>query len=133
MGFFYNRNKNHLRLYFRIFIASITTCYNIFWDFYLDWGLCRKNNRYILLREKIVFPQVYYYVAMFYDIIIGTMWTWNFIPLRSSLSEWKFILTCTLEIIKRFNWILLRIENEIMSNPEGYRTLLAIPELPYDK
>ena len=69
---------------------------------------------------------------MIYDIIVSTMWTWNFIPIRSSLSEWKNLLTCTLEIIKRFFWVLIRIENEILANPEGYRSILAIPELPYE-
>jgi hypothetical protein len=41
------------------------------------------------------------------------------------------ILTCTLDVVKRFIWVLIRVENEILANPEGYRTILAIPELPY--
>ena len=131
-GFFYNRNKNHIRLAFRLTLASIATCYNLFWDFYLDWGLFKRNNNYIFLREKIAYHQAFYYFAMCYDIIISTMWTWNFIPLRSSLSEWKFLLTCTLEVFKRFIWVLIRIENEIIANPEGYRSILAIPELPLE-
>ena len=131
-GFFYNRKKVRIRLFFRIFLASIATCYNLFWDFFLDWGLGRRNNKYLFLREKITYPQIFYYVAMIYDIIVSTMWTWNFIPIRSSLSEWKNLLTCTLEIIKRFFWVLIRIENEILANPEGYRSILAIPELPYE-
>ena len=45
-GFFYNRKKNNIRLYFRVFLASISTCYNIFWDIYLDWGLGRSNKNY---------------------------------------------------------------------------------------
>ena len=101
-GFFYNRKKVRIRLFFRIFLASIATCYNLFWDFVLDWGLLRKNNKYFLLREKIHYPQVFYYLAMFYDIIGSTVWTWNFISISSSLTEWKNLLTCTLEIIKRF-------------------------------
>ena len=129
-GFFYNRKKNNIRLYFRVFLASISTCYNIFWDIYLDWGLGRSNKNYFFLREKITYPQVFYYFAIFYDLITSTMWTWNFIHIKDSLTEWKNLLTCTLEIIKRFIWALIRIENEILANPEGYRAILAIPELP---
>ena len=129
-GFFYNRKKNNIRLYFRVFLASISTCYNLFWDIYLDWGLARSNTKYLFLREKITYPRLFYYFAIFYDIITSTMWTWNFIHIKSSLTEWKNLLTCTLEIIKRFIWALIRIENEILANPEGYRTILAIPELP---
>ena len=131
-GFFYNRKKNHIRLAFRLTLAPISTCYNLFWDFYLDWGLFKRNNKYIFLREKIAYHQAFYYFAMCYDIIVSTMWTWNFIPIRSSLSEWKFLLTCTLEVFKRFIWVLIRIENEILANPEGYRSILAIPELPIE-
>ena len=131
-GFFYNRVNNHIRLFFRISFASVSTLYNLFWDFYLDWGLIRPNKNFFLLREKITYPQVSYYIAMILNIILSTMWTWNFIPIRSSLSEWKNILTCTLDVIKRFIWVLIRIENEILANPEGYRTILAIPEVPYN-
>ena len=129
-GFFYNRKKNHIRLYFRIFLASISTCYNIFWDIYLDWGLGRFNSKNFFLRDKLAYPRVFYYLAICYDLITSTMWTWNFIHIKNSLTEWKNLLTCTLEIIKRFIWVLIRIENEILSNPEGYRSILAIPELP---
>ena len=129
-GFFYNRKNNHIRLYFRIFLASISTCYNLFWDIYLDWGLARMNNKHFLLREKITYPQVSYYIAIFFDIVSSTMWTWNFISIKSSLSEWKNLLTCSLDLIKRFVWLIIRVENEILSNPEGYRAILAIPELP---
>ena len=131
-GFFYNRKKNNIRLYFRVFLASISTAYNLFWDIYLDWGLARKNNKNFLLREKITYPRLFYYISIIYNIIISTTWTWNFIHIKSTLTEWKNLLTCTLEIFKRFFWVLIRIENEIMANPEGYRTILAIPELPLD-
>ncbi len=131
-GFFYGRINNHIRLIFRISFGAVSTIYNLFWDFYLDWGLMKHNKKYFLLREKIAYPQIFYYIAMITDIIMSTMWTWNFIPIRSSLHEWRNILICTLDVIKRFIWVLIRIENEILANPEGYRTILAIPELPYN-
>ena len=132
IGFFYDRKKVSLRLYFRIFIGAMSTCYNFFWDIYLDWGCGRKNDKHFLLREKITYPQILYYIAIVYDIIVRTTWTWNFIHIKDSLSEWKNILTCTLEVIRRALWVLIRVENENLSNPEHYRTILAIPELPMD-
>ena len=129
-GFFYNRKKVKIRMYFRIFLASISTCYNLFWDIYLDWGLGRIKSKNIFLRDKLTYPILFYYLAIAYNIITSTMWTWNFINIKASLTEWKNLLTCTLEMIKRFIWALIRIENEILSNPEGYRSILAIPELP---
>ena len=132
MGYFYTKNNSNLRLYFRIFIGAISTCYNLFWDIYLDWGCGRKNDKHFLLREKLTYPQVFYYISIFYDIIVRTTWTWNFIHIKNSLSEWKNILTCTLEIIRRAIWVLIRVENENLSNPENYRTILAIPDLPME-
>ena len=130
MGFFYERDKGKTKFYFRVFIGAISSSYNIFWDIYLDWGCLRKNNKYFLLREKITFPQVLYYIAIFYDIIIRASWTWYFIPVKSSLFEWKNLLRDTLEITRRGLWALLRIENENLTNPEYYRTFLIIPDLP---
>jgi len=132
MAYFYTKKCNNLRLYFRIFIGAISTCYNLFWDIYLDWGCGRKNGKHFLLREKLTYPKIIYYISIIYDIIVRTTWTWNFIHIKSSLSEWKNILTCTLEIIRRAIWVLIRVENENLSNPENYRTILAIPDLPME-
>ena len=132
MAFFYTKRKNSLRLYFRIFIGAASTIYNLFWDIYLDWGCGRKNDIYPFLREKLTYHPVVYYLAIFYDIIVRTTWTWNFIHIKDSLNEWKNILTCTLEVIRRAVWVLIRVENENLSNPENYRTILAIPDLPME-
>ena len=132
LGFFYERDKGIVRFYFRVFVAAISSAYNIFWDIYLDWGCLRKNNKYFLLREKITFPQVLYYLAIFYDIIIRFNWTWYFIHVGDNLSEWKNLLKDTLEITRRGLWALIRIENENLSNPEYYRSFLIIPDIPIE-
>ena len=132
MGFFYERDKGKIRFYFRVFIGAISTSYNVFWDIYLDWGCGRKNNKHFFLREKITFPQVVYYIAIFYNVIIRATWTWSFIPIPSDLSEWKNILIGTLDIIRRGVWALIRIENENLNNPEHYRSFLTIPDLPVE-
>jgi hypothetical protein len=132
MGFFYERNKGKVRFYFRIFIGAISTTYNAFWDIYIDWGCGRKNNNNFFLREKITFPPLVYYIAIFYNSIIRGIWTWNFIPIPSHLTEWRNLLTGSLDIIRRGLWALIRIENESLSNPEQYRSFLTIPDLPMD-
>ena len=132
IGYFYTKKKNQLRLYFRIFIGAASTLYSLFWDIYLDWGCGRKNDKNILLREKLTYPKIAYYLAILYDIIGRTTWTWNFIHIKSSLNEWRNILTCTLEVIRRAVWVLIRVENENLSNPEHYRTILTIPDLPVE-
>ena len=130
LGFFYERDKGKVRFYFRVFVGAFSSTYNILWDIYIDWGCFRKNNKNFLLREKITFPRFVYYFAICYDIIIRSAWTWYFIPIRSSLTEWKGLFKDTLEISRRGLWALLRVENENLSNPEYYRSFLIIPDLP---
>jgi hypothetical protein len=132
MGFFYERDKGKVRFYFRVFIGAISTSYNIFWDIYLDWGCGRKNNKHFFLREKITFPQILYYIAIIYNIIIRAVWTWYFIPIPSHLSEWKSLLIFSLDAIRRGVWVLIRVENESLSNPEQYRSFLTIPDVPME-
>jgi hypothetical protein len=132
MGFFYERDKGKVRFYFRVFIGAISTSYNIFWDIYLDWGCGRKNNKHFFLREKITFPQVMYYMAIIYNMIIRAVWTWYFIPIPSHLSEWKSLLIFSLDAIRRGVWVLIRVENESLSNPEQYRSFLTIPDVPME-
>ena len=57
-------------------------------------------------------------------------WTWYFIPLRSSLLEWKRLFIYTLDVIPRGLCALIRIENENVTNPEYYRSFLIIPDIP---
>ena len=78
------------------------------------------------------YPQILYYIAIIYDLIVRTTWTWNFIHIKSSLSEWKNLLIHTLDIIRRGVWALIRIENENLNNPEHYRSFLTIPDLPVE-
>ena len=130
LGFFYERDKGAVRFYFRIFVGAISSIYNVLWDIYIDWGLLRKNDKYFILREKITFPRIVYYIAMIYDVLIRAAWTWYFIPLRSSLSEWKNLFKDTLEVTRRGLWALIRIENENVTNPEYYRSFLIIPDVP---
>ena len=67
---------------------------------------------------------------MIYDLLIRASWTWYFIPLRSSLHEWRNLLKDTLEVIRRGLWAMIRIENENVTNPEYYRSFLIIPDIP---
>ena len=89
LGFFLERNKGTVLMYFRIFVGTISSCYNIFWDIYLDWGCLRMNSKHFLLRDKLTYPQVLYYIAIIYDIILRSAWTWYFIPVSEPLLEWN--------------------------------------------
>ena len=132
---FYSRYGNQKSLIAHIIVGIISQGYMTFWDVYVDWGLGRIKTKNFFLRDKIVYPKKWYFFAIVVDIILRFSWTWNFIKIyegNESFSEWKNLVLALLEAYRRIQWCVFRIENENCSNPENYRTILAIPELPLD-
>ena len=127
----YSKYKTKEFLIIHIVIGILSQGYMLFWDIYVDWGLGRFGKHFFL-REKIVYPKFWYYGAMTIDAILRFSWTWNFISIDKSYDEWKNTFTALLEAYRRIQWCIFRIENEYWTNPENYRTILAIPELPLD-
>ena len=127
----YSTKKTQEFLILHIVIGILSQGYMLFWDIYVDWGLgrCGKN---FFLRDKIVYPKFWYYGAMVIDAILRFSWTWNFISIDKEYDEWKNLVMAILEAYRRIQWCIFRIENEYWTNPENYRTILAIPELPLD-
>ena len=127
----YATNKTETNLIIHIVVGIISQSYMLFWDVYVDWGLARKSKN-LFLRDKILYPKVWYYFAIVIDATLRFSWTWNFININKEYDEWKNLVMALLEGYRRIQWCIFRIENENCSNPENYRTILAIPELPLD-
>ena len=112
-----------------ITIAIIVNLYQSFWDIYVDWGLGRIHSSNFFLRDKIVYPKEFYYIAIVLDVLIRYSWTLDFIHLnKKKYDEWKNLLFAIIELYRRVQWCIIRIENENTTNPEKYRTILTIPE-----
>ena len=104
----------------------------LFWDIYVDWGLGRFGAKNFFLRDTIVYPKKWYYIVIIIDTFLRFSWTWNFFSIKGLDDEYKNLIFALLEAYRRIQWCVFRIENENVSNPENYRTILAIPELPLD-
>ena len=109
-----------------ICIASLATCYMIFWDVYQDWGLLRKNTKNFFLRNNILYPPKYYYGAIVINIILRLTWLNIFIDIKND--EMKNLALSVMEVYRRSQWSLFRVENENANNPEQYRAILEIPD-----
>ena len=132
-GWIYANNSSYLRSH--ILIGMIATSYMTFWDFYMDWNLLRFKAKYLLLRDNIVYPKTYYYAAMVSNIILRYLWLSNFIDKRYLFGindEVRNFILAILEAYRRIQWAIFRVENENTNNPEKYREILEIPQLPYD-
>ena len=128
----FSRYKTPTSKLLHILFGIISQGYMLFWDIYVDWGLGHLKAKKFFLREKLVYPVWSYYFAIVLDALLRFSWVCNFISFGSLDSEWKNLIFSVLEAYRRIQWCVFRIENENLSNPENYRTILAIPELPLE-
>ena len=127
----YSQNKNHFNHELYIVFGLFATTFQYGWDVYVDWGIGRPESKIFLLRDKIVYPKQFYYCAMILNGVIRFSWLLGFIELnKNKFDEWKNLFLSLIEIYRRIQWCIIRIENENTTNPEKYRTILDIPELP---
>lgn len=96
----------------------------------MDWGLfdSKAPPEYKFLREELIYPTKYYYVAIIEDFILRFGWTLNL-----SLTEVGAIppdlitlVLAPLEIIRRFLWNFYRLENEHLNNCGEFRAVRDI-------
>ena len=128
----YGRNKESNYAHALCYVFGLfATTFQLGWDVYVDWGLGRPEAKIFLLRDKIIYPRKFYYSAILLDTLIRFSWLLSYIELnKNKFDEWKNLMLSLLEIIRRIVWCIIRIENENTTNPEKYRTILTIPELP---
>jgi xenotropic and polytropic retrovirus receptor 1 len=113
------------------------TLYAYIWDITMDWGLIRSNPNYPFLRQKILFPEKWYYFAMISNLLLRFAWTLTLFSssfFSSSIFEMDVIIFALsiMEAYRRAQWSLFRVENENVNNYEHYRVFLEIPTLPDD-
>ena len=93
----------------------------------MDWGIARKNSKFLFLRDNILYPAKYYYIAIPINIILRLSWLSFLVEIKHE--ETKNLFLALLEIYRRLQWCLFRIENENANNPEQYRAVLEIPDI----
>ncbi len=129
IGWLYATGK--VDFWLMILVASVVTSYLLFWDFVMDWNLLQFGSLNFLLRDKLVYPKYFYYCALILNIILRLTWLIALLNFNMN-KELEFFMWAILELFRRIQWSIFRIENENISNFEKYRNILAIPDLPLD-
>lgn len=123
-------------LWILAYIISFT--YTFLWDIFMDWGLidpkAPKEARF--LREEMIYgSKWYYYGAIVEDFVLRLMWVMN-VSLGEAWTLEADLLMCItapFEILRRFVWNYLRLENEHVNNCGQFRAVRDISVKPIRK
>ncbi|KAH3674355.1 hypothetical protein WICMUC_003381 [Wickerhamomyces mucosus] len=98
-------------------VAFINSCYSFYWDLNKDWGLFKTGS----LRTRRVYPIYYYYSIIAIDFFARFVWVLKlsskdiFINVLLYQSESGIFILQLLEILRRFLWVILKIENDYIN------------------
>jgi len=111
-----------------ILFAITSTFYSYFGDIKKDWGLLDRKSKNLLLRDRLIYTDKYfYYFAMISNLIMRFSWVVAADPeifgLHSTLDILGIFLI-SIEIIRRGQWNFLRLEYQhILEESIDYHTV----------
>ena len=116
-----------------IIVFILATLYMLLWDVFMDFGFRRFFTA--VGRKQCLYPHWVYYYVCICNVFLRMTWCLTLIPkswmVNSYLQvEVLLLLVCLLELLRRAQWALLRIENEKFSNIEKYRNEDFVPKMP---
>lgn len=137
----YNEQR---RTYF-IIASTMNSVLTSIWDLVIDWSLFQPSYRNLFLRDELYLAgkrnwvdgsyetkrKVLYYCAMVWDVLIRFQWiVYAIAPqIIQQSAKTSFLLAFT-ELLRRFIWVIFRIENEHAANVHLFRVTGDSP-LPY--
>jgi hypothetical protein len=116
-----------------IVFLTLSTLHAYAWDILMDWGLLEKGSSNLLLRSELTYPPWFYYFAVVSNFVLRITWIINMSPNQYGLWLDFRVVAFTLailEVYRRFQWNLIRMENEHINNCGMFRATKQIP-LPY--
>ena len=133
LSYFPVSSDPHTSLFIYVIVYVVATVYLFTWDILMDFGFRRffKPEG----RRKRLFPRWYYYYIFISNLLLRYAWFITVMP-SSMLTnpylqvELILLIASLLEIFRRGQWTLFRVENEKFSNIEKYRHVDFVPKLP---
>ncbi|KAH9973864.1 EXS family-domain-containing protein [Lactifluus volemus] len=117
-----------------VFFCLLGIIYSIYassWDLLMDWSLLRPHARFKFLRQELLYSNSipFYYLAIITNVLIRFIWM-IYIPKRGPSLALRTWIVALLEILRRCQWNVYRLENEQIGNMDQYRITREVP-LPY--
>ena len=110
--------------------AVVSTFFSYYWDIVHDWGLLKNTNtstmfdrkaKFLLRNTLMIGSRKFYYSAMVSNFLLRITWVITISPnVVSGLhTDVLLLLLGTLEVLRRSQWNLLRLEYEHVGNCEN--------------
>lgn len=120
-------------LFIYVIVYVVATVYLFSWDVLMDFGFRRFFTAEG--RSKCLFPRWYYYYIFISNLILRYAWFLTVMPATMLTNpylqvELILLIVSLLEIFRRAQWTLFRVENEKFSNIEKYRQVDFVPKMP---
>ncbi|XP_037710436.1 xenotropic and polytropic retrovirus receptor 1 [Drosophila subpulchrella] len=107
-----------------ITICIISSIYSLLWDLLMDFGLLRVwKGENLFLRENLVYPKWFYYFVIVENSLLRFVWVLEFVLVYQEViapHNGKTIISFS-EIMRRFMWNFMRLENEHLYNCGQFR------------
>lgn len=115
-----------------IVFGSMNGLVSAAWDIFMDWSLFVFDSRKFHIRDELTYKKKsVYYTAMVLDIILRHQWMcYALFPNHIQQSAITGFGVALAEVIRRFNWVFFRMENEHATNVHLFRASKDTP-LPY--
>lgn len=118
-----------------VFAYLFASLYNLIWDIVMDWGLMPDPDHFVRPDHCVLYPQWLYYAITVFNLVGRLTWALTLIPIgiindeRANASIILLVIS-SLEILRRSAWVMLRLENEHLTNSSRYRAILWVPKIP---
>ncbi|KAH9998598.1 EXS-domain-containing protein [Russula vinacea] len=117
-----------------VFFCLFGTIYSTYasaWDLLMDWSLLRPHAHFMFLREELLYSShiPFYYFAIIANVVVRFLWI-IYIPTHGPSAALRTWIVALLEVLRRCQWNVYRLENEHLGNMDQYRITREVP-LPY--
>jgi len=108
---------------------AVATTYCAVWDYKMDWDLELSNW---LHRDQETYPRMLYLVFATNNFFMRLTWAFSTLTPSDSSNlylEVVFFVLSGVEIYRRAQWSVIRVENEHLRNPSKFRVIDWVPPL----
>ncbi|CAL6014614.1 EXS_family protein [Hexamita inflata] len=126
--------KRNMTVYY-VFVAlkCLEQIYKLYWDIFEDWSLFQggtgakqfkdKRNKWrhgLLCRRPCLFSSQFLITCIFFDTAVRFSFITNLFKVPLFKLYWFKTFLALIEIVRRFVWSLLRLDNQQATNSENY-------------